>query len=297
MAGTFFVSVPKSGGLELNREDAPKLWEIWYEFEPENIGKRTLFIDDQLNASISQHKRWFGLFGRHTSLNLGLELLLLADERFLRSIIAHEVGHAQCQHTTGATNLHEFLETFETLFEYADPETTIVGGIVDWGLGAWYERAQGELMRVSRMNELEADLIAARLCSPQDAAETETFLATVGLAVSNRIHDPLETELLSAIRAPQPPFIRVEEQRPSLVSIETQDELMPEAWKEATSATSSHPAFRERFENVLPNQTPTAVEVGEPAAITCLPLKTFEQVKTRLTQQWVDQIETAIGIY
>lgn len=297
LAGMLFVPAPHDADRELNRADAPALWRIWDEYDPDTDGHRSLRIDEQLNASISERKKWFGLFGHQTTMTLGLELLILADERLLRTVIAHEVGHARFSHTTGATNLAEFLQTFETLFEFADPETTVVGRVADWGVGVWLERAHGEQMRLSRQNELEADTVAAELCGHAAAADSEVFMATVTRAVRDEIYTPLQTELVSAIRAPVPPHMRVQENRQSLVSRATQEEHLPGAWQETVEADASHPSFRERFENISPESTPRAFEVGPSAAEILLPPDLFASLMQQATDTWTSRIEEVVGIY
>lgn len=297
LAGMLFVPAPQDGDRELDRAEAPALWAIWDEYDPAGSGDRSLRIDAQLNASISERKKWFGLFGHQTTMTLGLELLILADERLLRTVIAHEIGHARHQHTTGATNLAEFLQTFETLFAYADPETTILGRLADLGVGVWLERANGEQMRLSRQNELEADSVAAALCGRDAAADSEVFMATVTRAVQADIYAPLDKELVSAIRAPVPPHVRVKENRRMLVSEATQERHLPEAWQETAGPDASHPAFRERFENVAAGSAPRPVRVGASAAETLLPPELFTSLMQQATGTWTDRVEEAIGIY
>jgi len=297
LAGVLFVRTPRHKRIELTRMDAPALWAIWDELAPPRGERRSLLVDDLLNASISERKRWFDLLGRHTTLTLGLELLMLVDERLLRTVIAHEVGHAKLQHTAGATNLAEFLETFETLFVYVDPETTVAGGLADWALATWLKGANLELMRVSRKNELEADSFSARLCGVDAVADAEVFIATVSRAVKTEIHEPLETELLHAIRAPVAPHQRVWERRAELISAACQEKYLSDVWQETTKKEASHPCFRERFENIVPGIAPRAVAVGASAAEICLPQETFRRVMDKTLQTWTDFAENAVGIY
>lgn len=297
LTGLLFVQAPRNGDRELSRSEAPALWAIWDAYDPAASGERSLRVDEHLNASISERKKWFGLFGRQTTMTIGLELLILADERLLRTVIAHEVGHARHQHTTGGTNLAEFLQTFETLLDYADPDTTIVGRLADWGVGAWLNRASRELMRLSRQNEFEADLVAAELCGSDAAADAEVFMATLTKAVEAEVYLPLEQELVGAIRAPVPPSQRVKDRRPQLVSQETQALYLTEAWRETVVEDASHPAFRDRFENISPGETPIPVAVGPSAAGALLPPNVFDALMQQAAKAWTSQVEGSIGIY
>ncbi|MEI4861647.1 M48 family metalloprotease, partial [Klebsiella pneumoniae] len=77
-------------------------------------------------------------------------------ERAVRAVVAHEVGHAELQHTSGGANLYEFILAALNIFEYADPETTITGRISATLLNALLEWLQKEYLILSRRNELEA---------------------------------------------------------------------------------------------------------------------------------------------
>ena len=297
LVGVLFVRLPDGDGLEVSREMAPQLWRMWDELDPPTSGTRRLLINADLNASISERKRWFGLFGRVATVSLGLELLILLDREMLRSVMAHEVGHARCQHLTGGTNLAEFLETFETLYEYADPGTTVVGSVADWALGAWLDRAQREMMRVSRENEFEADRFAANICGAKVCADAEVLIATASEAIAETVDKPLEQELLGAVKAPKPPLQRVFERRASIVSADTQTSFLQVAWDRELDENASHPPFRARFERVLPGAVAGAVAVGPSAATTCMSSELFEALYNGFCNLWVSSVEESFEVY
>src|SRR6266481_2908525 len=88
-------------------------------------------------------------------LAFGLPLLIVLDERAVRAVVAHEVGHAELQHTSGGANLNEFILAALNIFEYADSATTITGRISETLLNALLEWLQKEYLILSRRNELE----------------------------------------------------------------------------------------------------------------------------------------------
>jgi hypothetical protein len=121
---------------------APGLWAIWKDVDRKFAGvRRTLVIDSNVNASTGEHRQFMGLFGRRFTMTIGLPLLIVLDERAVRAVVAHEVAHAELQHTSGGANLYEFILAALNIFEYADPQTTITGRISATLLNALLEMA------------------------------------------------------------------------------------------------------------------------------------------------------------
>src|SRR5262249_47998418 len=102
---------------------APGLWAMWKDVDRRSAGvQRRLAIDGNMTASIGEQRQFMGVFGRQITMTIGLPLLIVLDERAVRAIVAHEVGHAELQHTSGGANLYEFILAALNIFEYADPE-------------------------------------------------------------------------------------------------------------------------------------------------------------------------------
>ena len=62
-------------------------------------------------------------------MTVGLPLLIMLDERAIRAIIAHEIAHTRLRHTSGGTNLYDFVAASENVLYYADPDRTITGAL------------------------------------------------------------------------------------------------------------------------------------------------------------------------
>ncbi len=125
---------------------APGLWAIWKDLDRKSDGvRRKLVIDGDVNATIGEQRQFMGLFGRRLTMTIGLPLLIVLDERAVRAVVAHEVGHAELQHTSGSANLYEFILAALNIFEYADPETTTTGRISATLLNALLEWLHGSV--------------------------------------------------------------------------------------------------------------------------------------------------------
>jgi hypothetical protein len=85
---------------------APGLWTMWKDMDRRSTGiRRTLLIDGNMNASVGEQRQFMGLFRRRVTMTIGLPLLIVLDERAVRAVVAHEVGHAELQHTSGAARI------------------------------------------------------------------------------------------------------------------------------------------------------------------------------------------------
>ena len=108
---------------------APGLWAMWNEFDGmTRHARRTLAISGDLNASIGEHRRYFGLVHRHLTMRVGLPLLIVLDERAVRAMIAHEVTHARLQHTSSAVNSTNSLPRSPTCSTTSIPSARSAGG-------------------------------------------------------------------------------------------------------------------------------------------------------------------------
>ncbi|HYW61370.1 MAG TPA: M48 family metallopeptidase, partial [Xanthobacteraceae bacterium] len=160
-------------GVSVNEHEAPGLWAIWNEFDRVSPrSRRVLLIDPELNASMSEQRRWLGLRRRQLTMKVGAALLLALDERAVRAVVAHEVAHARLQHTTGGVNLVEFELAAANLFHYFDPEQTITGRVAHLLLHALLDWVNAARLALSHANELAADRDAAELVGADEIARS-----------------------------------------------------------------------------------------------------------------------------
>src|SRR5215472_6516012 len=205
--GIVLLPSRKDRNPAVDEVSAAGLWAIWKQFDHAFVRSgRALRINAEFNASIEEVSRYAGLFGRHVTMTVGLPLLMIADERAIRAIIAHEVAHARLQHTTGGTNLFEFLTASENLLYYADPDRTITGRIAYLLLNSLLEWLEKEYRALSLENELAADAGAAEQVGRDEMARALVLLEACGERLTDLVFKPLEKEMLGAIKVPTPPL-------------------------------------------------------------------------------------------
>jgi Zn-dependent protease with chaperone function len=278
---------------------APGLWAIWKDLDRKSAGvRRTLVIDSDVNASIGERRQFMGLFGRRLTMTIGLPLLIVLDERAVRAVVAHEIGHSELQHTSGGANLYEFILATQNIFEYADPETTITGRISATLLNALLEWLQKEYLILSRRNELEADRQAAECVGRYEAARALVLFESMSARINEVVFTPLQKELLGAIRAPAPPLQRIVSH---LETIRMPGQIEAAALacfaSEKENSNATHPPLRERLKNVGFTEVPKVDAPQTSAANALLSDQAFKGLVTRLDGQWTRRAAETVDIY
>jgi Zn-dependent protease with chaperone function len=285
-------------GVAVDEREAPGLWAMWNEFDRVSPrSRRVLRIDPQLNASIGEERRWFGLRREQLTMTVGAALLIALDERAVRAVVAHEVAHARLQHTTGGINLVEFEIAAENLFHYFDPEQTITGRVARLLLQALLDWVNTARLALSRANEFAADREAAERVSTDEMARALILLEAGHAQMKELIHEPLEKELLGAIRAPTPPLQRLVDQLDAFRKPERIAAAAAAEMSTADDPKSTHPAFATRLAN-LGFSTPPTVDVPQAsAAAKLIAPAEMDELTARFNRDWKKGADQAVGIH
>jgi len=274
---------------------APGLWAIWKELDPAFArSRRTLMIDDDFNASITEESRYAGLFRQHVTMTVGLPLLIVLDERAIRAIIAHEIAHTRLRHTSGGTNLYDFVAASENVFYYADPDRTITGRVAHAFLHSLIEWLSAEYRALSRENELCADREAAKQVGREEMARALVLIEGGDARLAELVMKPLEKEMLGAIKAPTPPLQRILSQLEDIRAPEPLVAAASAGVKSEPDPASTHPPFGKRLANLgftdippIDNVENSAIDqLLSPEAVKDLPAR-FDDEWRRKVREWV----------
>ena len=276
---------------------APGLWAIWEQLDRAFArSRRTLMIDDNFNASITEESRYAGLFGQHVTMTVGLPLLIMLDERAIRAIIAHEIAHTRLKHTSGGTNLYDFVAASENVLHYADPDRTITGRVAHALLHSLIEWLWAEYRALSRENELCADGDAAKQVGREEMARALVLTEGGGARLTELVTMPLEKEMLGAIKAPTPPLQRMIS---LLEEIRAPEQLAAAAiagLKSEQDPASRHPPFGKRlahlgFTDILP------IDKVETSAIDqLLSPETASELLTSFDGEWRKKVRDFVSV-
>ncbi len=290
LIGLLFSGLSAQEGVRLSRQEAPQIWQIWDEFAGQTRSDRHLIIDDEMNASMGERRKIAGLWGHEVTMRLGLPLMLCLDVPALRAVIAHEVGHNQLQHTSGLANLVEFEKTFETLFEFADPDETVTGAVCYFLLGRLGSWLNLEIQRLSRQHEFEADHIAAAREGIPSEARSMVLTEAASEFYSEEIIAPIRDELTGATKAPRPPMERLVEQLAELRTPERISALAKRCWAQDPDPESTHPTLKERIRAHGLDECPYVETIDEPAADVLLNREMRERLIKELNRDWSELV-------
>ncbi|PPQ15213.1 Zn-dependent protease with chaperone function [Bradyrhizobium sp. AC87j1] len=295
--GLLFLPSRKHRSFEANQETAPGLWAIWQELDHSFVrSSRTLLIDTDFNASIREVSRYAGLFRQHVTMTVGLPLLIVLDERAVRAVIAHEVAHAQLRHTSGGTNLADFIAASENVLFYADPDQTITGRIAQILLHSMTEWLDKEYRALSRENELGADLGAAEQVGRAEIARALVLIEACGTRMTELVFAPLEKEMRGAINAPLPPLERIVSQ---IGDIRAPGPLAAAAVAGLTrepDPDTTHPSFAKRLANLGYTDIPQIDEVVTSAIDQLLSRDAAKDLAKGFDEEWRKKAQAWVGI-
>jgi Zn-dependent protease with chaperone function len=295
--GILLLPSRKDRNPKLDEAAAPGLWMIWKELDHAFArSSRTLLINADFNASISEQSRYAGLFRQQVTMTVGLPLLIVLDERAIRAVVAHEVAHAQLRHTSGGTNLFDFLRASESVLHYADPDRTVTGRIAHVLLHSMLEWLDKEYRALSRENELYADGRAAEEVGRDEMVRALVLMEGASARLTDLVFAPLEKEMLGAISAPMPPLRRISDQ---LTEIRAPQQLAAAAaanLEKEADADSTHPSLGKRLANLGFTAIPSIDEIQASAIDRLLSQDAARELSARFDNEWRKKAQAWLGV-
>jgi Zn-dependent protease with chaperone function len=247
---SLWIRFDKPDGYRLDRKDFPELYrEIdGLRRELKALPIHQVLLTSELNAMVVQTPR-LGVFGwQHNTLVLGLELLLVLSPAEARSVIAHELGHLSKNHSRFAGWIYRVRASWARIMgAFHDAESfgaRLLRRFFDW----YTPRFSAYSFALARMNEYEADAVAARLTSPDT-----TLLALVNTNVTGPYVDEAYWRwyFRKADQMPEPdhpPFAGLTRFLPANPqSREAILERIRDAMQYETAYDDTHPALKDRI--------------------------------------------------
>ena len=248
VAASFWVRLPAPSGLELRREQAPRLFQeldaLARSLEAPRVDR--VWLDTDLNASVQQRPRLgvFGWWEQH--LTLGLTLLSTLTPAQCRAILAHELGHLSGQHGRTGVWLARCRIGWEQLMftQRSSPGLLKAFG---WFFRWYAPRFDAWTFVLGRQQEYEADRAAVRLSGGRAAPVALARLAVLGGFLRDQ-HAPTLWKEIGRHAAPRPELFErwldgcVQPLEPSAARKWLAQELAL-----ATDLGDTHPALADRL--------------------------------------------------
>jgi len=251
MATALWVKMEKPTGHELTRDEFPELFaeidELQRELKTPKIHQ--VILSDEFNASITQTPR-LGVFGwQHNTLTLGLELLMSLSPAQARAVIAHELGHLAGGDSAFAARIYRSRISWQRVMS-AFAEADSMGTQLMHKFFSWYApRFSAYSFALARQNEYEADSIAARLTSANDAGSA--------LVAVHTFHDSIIGSYWGALyktadHLPKP-HATPWKQLNDYISVEKRrdfSEQLKVAMSFSSDYSDTHPSLKQRLDNL-----------------------------------------------
>ena len=217
-------------------------------------------------------------------------------KRQIRAIIAHEIAHTRLRHTSGGTNLYDFVAASENVLYYADPDRTITGRVAHALLHSLIDWLWVEYRKLSRENELCADGDAAKQVGREEMARALVLTEGGGARLTELVMMPLEKEMLGAIKAPTAPLQRI---IGLLEDLRAPDQIAAAAvagLKSEQDPESRHPPFGKRLVNLGFTGIPPIGKVGTSAIDQLLSAEAARELLTRLDDEWRKKVQEWVHV-
>lgn len=293
----FFNRFTPPRGMDINQQNAPKLWE-----QVEQLRKE--FGNPAVNAIIL--REGFGIEGvrtprfglpllYHNSLVIGLETLLTLSPQQVKSLLARRVGQLSGIH-------RRYINWLSTLYQIWPQYARALKqqkGPLSWplrGLFALYSTVYSALaLNIARQNELEADRYALDVADDEQLALLFTQLIITSNFL-NRKFWPKIHQLAKRAGSGQPTHLPYT----SLTQVMRRgwdwDETL--AWIDNALETDSHfgqptPPLRQRLENIGHHKPSTPRPLEETAANHFIDATVMKKIIDKFDQRWLARFRTA----
>ncbi len=280
-------------GSPVNAREAPELLAMIDELRRQLGAPRFhhVLITNELNAGVVQLPR-LGLFGwPRNYLLIGLPLLKLMTPAQFKAVLAHEFGHLAKGHGRLANWLYcqrqRWEQVLSLLAANAGKGSFLLKPFLNWFVP--YFTAYS--FPLARANEFEADAIAARLTSPQHAAEALSGVKVASRYLAESYWPGIHRQ---ADELAQPNFAPFQEMNPPAggpIDLANAENWLAQAMAETTNASDTHPALKDRLHAI--GQTPRlALPAAEHAADRLLG-QALARITADFDRNWRDNIAPA----
>lgn len=272
IARWFWLSFPKSKGVEITRSELPELFALIDELTSALKAPtfHHIILDTQYNAGVLQVPR-FGFLGWYRNyLFVGLPLMQsLSPEQFC-AVIAHELGHLSGNHSRFAGWIYRLRNIWYQFGEGL--ERNGQGGSILFGsFFKWYApffRAYSFVL--ARADEYEADRCAVELAGASNMAEALINLDLKGYYLKKYFWENIYQQAIDRTEPPESTITNLLRELRNDLSAEDAKVWLEIALAEKTNNEDTHPCLFDRLSafGFLPSgyQLPLPKSVAKTAA-------------------------------
>jgi Zn-dependent protease with chaperone function len=243
----FWTKIPAPEGYELNREEAPKLFETvekTCDFLKAPRPDHILLIED-FNAAVMTLPR-VGVFGKRVYLLIGLPLMQALSPAQFKAVLAHEIGHISEKHGSSAASAYRLRETWSRFIESQEADGHKLSFLYERFVNWYFPYFNAYSFVLCRRQEREADEYAVQLTGARPLGEALINLEVKSLHLSQKFWKDVLNE---AAREKSPPKEIFTQMAMAFRETDKPQDLMnlSKAVAINTDYSDSHPSLAERL--------------------------------------------------
>ncbi|HEX5704960.1 MAG TPA: M48 family metalloprotease [Pyrinomonadaceae bacterium] len=249
---SMWITIPPPDGKEVQREQAPSLFELVDEVRRALAGPEVhhVLLSDEFNAGIVQVPR-FGMFGWTSNyMVIGLPLLKGMGPDEFRAVIAHEFGHLSGKHGRFTGWIYRIRESWTQILTRIEQERNYASFIFDRFIKWYAPYFDAYSFVLARAQEYEADRYAVETSGKTVTARMLMQLAVKTRALRGDLWEKFYRRAGDQPQAPKNPFaLMLTELEQPLAPMKV-DKWLRQSLSVETGYEDTHPALAERLEGI-----------------------------------------------
>ena len=244
-----WVTIPEPDGKELQRDQAPALFDLIREVSDSLKGPKVhhVFVSDEFNASIVQIPQ-FGMFGwLHNYLVVGLPLMRALGPDEFRAVLAHEFGHLSGKHGRFSGWIYRVRQTWLQILIRVHEERSYASFLFEPFLKWYAPYLNAYSFVLARAQEREADTYSVDVAGKDFAALALIRLTTKGRALSDDFWPTFFKGAKDEPRTPTDPFTQMLSGLEQSIAHTKVQKWFLEALRVPTGYDDTHPALGDRL--------------------------------------------------
>ena len=244
-----WVTIPEPDGKELQRSDAPALFELIKEISTALNGPKVhkVLVSDEFNASIVQIPQ-FGMFGwLRNYMVVGLPLMRALSPEEFRSVLAHEFGHLSGKHGSFSGWIYRVRQTWIQILTRVHEERSYASFMFEPFLKWYAPYLNAYSFVLARAQEREADTYSVDLAGKNVAALALTRLTTKNRALNDDFWPNFFRGANEQALAPRDTFTQMLTGVEQSIGHAKAQKWFLEALRVPTGYEDTHPALSDRL--------------------------------------------------
>lgn len=246
---SLWITIPVPDGAELEREQAPALFDVIHEVTTKLNGPKIhhVLLSSDFNAGIVQIPQ-FGMFGWLVNyLVVGLPLLQAFSPDEFRAVLAHEVGHLSGKHGRFSGWIYRLRQSWIEVLTRVHNERRYASFLFEPFLKWYAPYLNAYSFVLARAQERQADGFAVELAGQKTAALTLSRLAVKTRSLSEDFWPGFFRKSREEAKAPRDPFEQMLGGLEQPVGSSKAQKYFFEELRVPTGYDDTHPALSDRL--------------------------------------------------